>query len=121
MEALTVLVLGVLLAGLRPGWREVVFALLLILVLRPLSVLAVVRGRSVPASQRRLLAWFGIRGIGSLFYLVFALEQGVGGEIGGQLITATLVCVGLSIMLHGVSSTPLMTAYHRRRKAEPPG
>lgn len=120
MEALTVLVLGVLLAGLRPGWREIVFALLLIAVLRPISVLAVVRGRSLPASQRRMLAWFGIRGIGSLFYLVFALEQGVGGEIGAQLITATLVCVGLSIVLHGMSSTPLMNAYHRRRKAEPP-
>lgn len=115
IEALMVMALGVLLAGLEIGLRELGFALVLLLVLRPLSVYAVVWPALLPPTQRRLVAWFGIRGIGSLYYLVFAIEQGVATSLARALVDATLTCVALSIVLHGISSTPLMAAYHRRR------
>jgi NhaP-type Na+/H+ or K+/H+ antiporter len=118
VEAAMVLAVGIALHGVDIGWPEIVFALVLVLLVRPLTVLAVVRRRTLPPRQRRLVAWFGIRGIGSLFYLAFALEHGVDGELAHTLVAATLSCVAVSIVLHGVSATPLMSAHHRRRPRE---
>jgi len=115
VEATTVLAVGMMLTAVRLGWPELVFALLVALLVRPLAVLAVVRRGALAASQRRLVAWFGIRGIGSLFYLLFALKHGVSGSAAADLVAATLVCVAVSIVLHGVSATPLMARYHQRR------
>lgn len=115
VEAAMVLAIGVALHGVEIGWRELVFAAALLLLVRPASVLAVVRQRTLPPSQRRLVAWFGIRGIGSLFYLAFALEHGVQGDLARTFVAATLCCIALSIVAHGVSATPLMDAHRRRR------
>ena len=115
VEASTVLTVGALLSGLQPGWAELIFALLLAFVARPLAVAAVIRKRTMPPGQRRVVAWFGIRGLGSLYYLLLALESGVSGDFAMQLVRVTLLCIAMSIVLHGVSATPLMTAYQRRR------
>lgn len=120
VEAATVLAAGVLLNAADLGWlalaQALPFALVMAMVVRPLAVLACVRRPLLPGSQRRLVAWFGIRGIGSLFYLLFALQHGVSGAVAQQLTAATLVCVAVSIVLHGVSATPLMTRYQQRRR-----
>ena len=116
VEAATVLALGVMMNAVKVGWPELAFALVLAVAVRPLAVLAVVRRPSLPGSQRRLVAWFGIRGIGSLFYLLFVLQHGVSGSLAQKLVSATLVCVAASIVLHGVSATPLMAHYQKRRR-----
>lgn len=118
VEASAVMAVGVALNGVPFTLPVLLFALLLVLVLRPLSVLLVVRERSMPRRQRRLVAWFGIRGVGSLFYLAYALQHGVTDPLATTLIAATLWCVAISIVLHGVSATPLMAAYHRRQRRE---
>lgn len=115
VEAAAVLGVGLALNGVGADLGDLGFALLLVFVVRPLSVLAVVRQRSLPRRQRYLVAWFGIRGIGSLFYLLFVLEHGVAGALAETLVAATLVCIAVSIILHGVSATPLMAAHQRRR------
>ena len=120
IEAALVLAVGAALAGVGVGWRELGFALLLLFVVRPLTVVAVVRRMHLPQPQRRLVGWFGIRGIGSLFYLVFAFEHGASGTLAQTLASSTLACVALSIVLHGVSATPLMRAYKQRRWRSPP-
>lgn len=119
IEAGLVLAVGGALSGVGAGWLDVGFALLVIGAVRPASVLAVVRRSAMPPSQRRLVGWFGIRGIGSLFYLMFVLERGLPGELAQTLVTATLTCVAVSIVLHGMSATPLMAAYKRRRGRTP--
>lgn len=115
VEAATVLGVGIGLHSVHIGAPALAFGLVLVCVVRPLSVLAVVRRRVLPTNQRRLVAWFGIRGIGSLYYLAFALQRGVAGSAADELVAAALVAIALSILLHGVSATPLMSAYHRRR------
>jgi len=67
--------------------------------------------------QRAMISWFGIRGIGSVFYLMFAIRHGVTGPLAQQLITFTLVTVAASIVVHGVSVTPLMRRYVKRKSA----
>ena len=117
VEAATVLAVGVMLNSVALGWPEIAFALVMALAVRPLAVWAVVRRAALAGSQRQLVAWFGIRGIGSLFYLLFVLQHGVSGSLAQRLVSATLVCVAASIVLHGVSATPLMARYHRRKAA----
>jgi NhaP-type Na+/H+ or K+/H+ antiporter len=77
-------------------------------------VLLVVRLRQLPSTQRRLVAWFGIRGVGSLFYLALVVDSGLDAGIAGQLVDATLPAIALSVLLHGISATPLMGWYQRR-------
>ena len=116
VEAALVLALGVALAGLSFDAAALLFGLALTLVARPLAVWAVVRRSAMQPPQRLMLAWFGIRGIGTLYYLAFAIDKGVEGALAEQLLSAALLTVALSIVLHGISATPLMARYHARAK-----
>ena len=64
-------------------------------------------------SPRRvaLLGWFGIRGVGSLYYLMFAIAQGVAPALVERLLPLVLTVVAVSIVIHGISATPLMNLY----------
>ncbi len=115
VEAVSVLALGLALHSVYVTAWTLAFALVMVLVVRPLSVLLVLPAGALQPGQRWLLAWFGIRGLGSLFYLCLALEQGLGNPTAESLIAATLLSVALSIVLHGVSVTPMMHAYRQRR------
>jgi sodium/hydrogen antiporter len=116
IEVAMVMLLGAALPSVPIDARVFAFALLFIAVLRPLSVLMVVRQSHLPAPQRRLVAWLGVRGIGSLFYLAFALAQGISAALAGMLVSACLWTIALSIVVHGISATPLM-AWHQSRRA----
>ncbi|MBN8451062.1 MAG: cation:proton antiporter [Candidatus Accumulibacter sp.] len=114
-ELVIVLVVGAMLPYARPDWTTLGFLLLLFGVLRPLSVWFGLLGASVSRDQRFLISWFGIRGIGSIYYLMFALNHGLSGPVVEQAITLTLTAVAASIVIHGISVTPLMDLYTRRR------
>jgi NhaP-type Na+/H+ or K+/H+ antiporter len=115
VEAVLVMAVGVALHSVRFDGAVIALALLLLVAVRPLSVLLIGPRHGLTLHQRRLVSWFGIRGIGSLFYLTFALEHGVSGEAAHTLVAVTLATIALSIVLHGISATPLMAAYRRRR------
>lgn len=51
------------------------FVALMLLVVRKLAVSLVLIGTALQNSQQRLLGWFGIRGVGSLYYLSFGLTH----------------------------------------------
>ena len=100
------------------GWW---FVPLLLLVVRPLAVLAGAPMRGAPRLQRALTMWFGIRGIGSIYYLMFAVEHGLDRPLAERLVALVLTTVAASIVLHGVSVTPLMQRYARAaERARPP-
>jgi sodium/hydrogen antiporter len=90
------------------------FALVYLFIVRPAAVYAVVRPTAMSRHQRRLTAWFGIRGIGTLYYVAFVVEHGLPPDLEPVLIGAALVGIAFSVALHGVSATPLMAAYRRR-------
>ncbi len=115
-EVALVLAVGALLAQVRWSVSLLLFAALVLLVVRPLTVLAVVSRRDTSTQERRLLAWFGVRGIGSVYYLAFALNHGVPAVAGPWLLEAVVVTIALSIVLHGISATPLMARYQRARQ-----
>jgi NhaP-type Na+/H+ or K+/H+ antiporter len=93
------------------------FIPLLFLVLRPLSVFVGLAGQPIPFHRRVMMSWFGIRGIGSVFYLVFALGHGELGAFGSQLTAITLATVAASILVHGATVHAIMGWYNRREAA----
>jgi sodium/hydrogen antiporter len=112
-EVAAVLVLGALLAG-HLTWDALWLAPLLFLAIRPLAVLLGLLGTGIDRAQGALVAWFGIRGIGSLYYLMYAQTHGLAGPEAARLVELTLTLVAVSIVVHGVSVTPLMAWYGRR-------
>jgi NhaP-type Na+/H+ or K+/H+ antiporter len=84
---------------------------LLFLVIRPASVLAGLARSGISPGRKALVCWFGIRGLGSVFYLTYALSEGVPEGIAGQLASIVISVVAVSIIVHGVSVTPIMSRY----------
>ncbi len=106
-----VLLTGALLSLVDFSWPVVGFALLLFLVLRPLAVAPFALASGMTTRQAAMVSWFGIRGIGSLYYLFYALNRGVAGEAADWMLQVVLCVVAASIVLHGISVTPMMQRY----------
>ena len=115
-EVVVVVLAGALLATVDLDLRVLAFALLVIVIARPLAVALSLAGTDVPARERRLLQWFGVRGIGSLYWLAFALNRGAPAGDASVLTAATLGLVAVSVVVHGISATPVMAWHVRRRR-----
>lgn len=114
-EVAVVLVLGALISQIEFQWRVLWFVPLLFLVIRPLAVSIGLMTTGISRRRRALMAWFGIRGIGSLYYLAYAIGHGVDEELAHDLMSITVSVVVTSIVVHGISVTPLMNWYEKRR------
>lgn len=119
-ELAIVLTIGAMLPYATWSVQLLWFIPVLFLLVRPLSVLVGMIGMSVPGRQRTMIAWFGIRGIGSVFYLMYALNHGVSGPLAEALVSLTLITVAVSILAHGMSVRPLMVWYLARKRARYP-
>ena len=110
-ELVLVLIVGFMLPHTRFDWPTVSFLILLFAVIRPLSVWIGLKGVSISRAQRAMISWFGIRGIGSIYYLMFVLDEGINAAAADEMIALTLTTVAVSIVVHGISGTPLMERY----------
>ncbi|HYE32293.1 MAG TPA: sodium:proton antiporter [Methylomirabilota bacterium] len=120
LEVALVVTVGAALS--RECLRLDILALIAILffAVRPIAVLVGLIGCKAEASERALLSWFGIRGIGSVYYLMYAVSHGLSPALSHELISITLSVVAVSIVAHGITVTPLMAWYRRRSPAEKP-
>ena len=113
-EAAVVLLLGGMLSWAFLPREAIWFLPLLFFVIRPAAVYAGTVGADSTPAQRRLIAWFGIRGIGSVYYLTYAMQHGLPEALGRTLAALVLAAVAVSVVVHGISVTPLMKRYTRR-------
>lgn len=115
LERLSELVLILLLGGMLflDSWslRGVGLALFLFLVARPASVFLGLIGSGTPFRLRMLIGWFGVRGIGSIYYLMFAVVFGLPEYLAMEFIHITLVVVVFSIIIHGLTVKPIMSRW----------
>lgn len=117
---LTVLIIfllgGAVVTGLLAGttWLEVLVAAVILLVVRPLAGVAALAGGRTGPRERVVIAFFGVRGVGSIFYVAYGLESGQFLEEGALWRVVALVVVG-SVIVHGISAGPAMTLLDRRR------
>lgn len=113
-EFAMVLLVGVLVSEAGLSWEGALLALLLFLVVRPLAVWLALLGSQATKTQLALMSWFGIRGIGSLYYLVFAMQYAWDRHT-QRFISIVVTVIVMSIVIHGVTSTPLMDRYYRKQ------
>ncbi|MDB5845091.1 MAG: sodium/proton antiporter, family [Polaromonas sp.] len=115
VEVGIVLAVGVLLSTVEFDRDVLWFVPVLFVVVRPLAVYAGLLGTQIRGSQRNLMSWFGIRGIGSLYYLLYAINHDIEPALAERLLSITLAVVVASIIVHGISVTPLMQHYEERK------
>jgi NhaP-type Na+/H+ or K+/H+ antiporter len=110
-ELALVLMVGAMLAYAKPMGHIWWFIPLVLLILRPVSTLPAVWGRYANWRLRTMIGWFGIRGIGSIFYMLLALRHGVDPATAATVVSLTLWTVAASIIVHGITVLPLMKRY----------
>lgn len=89
-------------------------ALAVVLVVRPLAGWVSLAGTGLPNGERWAIAFFGIRGIGSVYYLAHALN-GSGFTQGRELWAIVSLTILLSVVIHGLSAAPVIARLDARR------
>lgn len=109
MSGLLVLFGGALFGGLLGPltWQGAVVGLVIVLVVRPAAATIALLRTGSPPKELAAIAFFGIRGIGSAYYLAHAIvEVDIGRPRELWAIVGFVIVV--SILLHGVTATPVM-------------
>ncbi|SNR26293.1 sodium:proton antiporter [Paracoccus sediminis] len=125
VERLAMMVLLVLFGGaladglLAPlAWTDLVAALVILLVIRPVTGLIGLAGLRAGWHEKLVIAFFGIRGVGSFYYLAYALNHMT--VQGAERLWAIVgLVVAISILMHGLTVTPVMRRLDRRQGRDP--
>ncbi len=112
LEVMLVFIVGVALAE---HWdpRALGLAFALLVLLRPLATQLVLLKTATTGPQRWLMGWFGIRGIGSLYYLAYAINHGLPRDVATDVSGLAISVVAISIVVHGITAPPLLERYTR--------
>jgi sodium/hydrogen antiporter len=118
LEVTAIVILGTILLFepmLKYLAESLLIAGLLFLVIRPFGVWLSMLGSNLPRKTQSLMGWFGIRGLGSMYYLTYALGQGIQGETVEQIAWITFTVIVLSVIIHGITAAPLMSWYEQAK------
>jgi sodium/hydrogen antiporter len=118
MMAMLVFFGGVLVSGellYDVGLRDAIFVALVLFLVRPVTASLSLVGVDRPMLERNIVAFFGIRGLGSIFYLAYALNHGEFADA-DELWRLLSLVIATSILIHGVTVTPLMRKLAISRK-----
>lgn len=129
LTLIVLLLLGVAISGGlldQLSWRGAALGIVLLLVVRPVTAWIALRvgarpkqrvdGEGLGPRERLATAFFGIRGIGSIYYLAYATGQEEFTDAGTLWSTVAFV-IAVSVVLHGVTATPVMRWLDDRRSA----
>ena len=121
--ALTALLL-ILIGGTFPGlfgeldWVHAGIAVALLLIVRPLVGWLSMLGTGLPPQERLVVAFYGVRGIGSIYYLAYAASHlELVNE--GQLWATVALTILLSTMIHGFTAGAVVDHIVRRQRRSP--
>ena len=114
LAAVTWIGFGALALGLvmpHVTWQVVLYAVLSLTLVRMAPVAIALLGNGVRRPTVAFIGWFGPRGLASVVFALLVLERGV--PEGQTLLATVVVTVALSVILHGLTSVPLVRAYRR--------
>lgn len=120
MMVLLILFGGALASGLLAPlkWPDLLAAIAIILLVRPVAGLMGLANFPADRTEKLTLAFFGIRGVGSFYYLAYATNHAHFAEAERLWAIVGLVAL-LSILLHGLTVTPVMRAIDRQQGRDP--
>jgi NhaP-type Na+/H+ or K+/H+ antiporter len=124
VERLLTVLLLVLLGGALVGgllgpltWEGAAVGLAVVLLIRPAAAWISLRRAPGTPRERTAIGVFGIRGIGSFYYLAYAMATANFPDIREVWAVVAFVVV-VSVVVHGIAATPIMKRLDRRREAE---
>jgi len=86
------------------GWREVIYAVLSLTIIRMMPVILSLTGTGEPMASKAFLAWFGPRGLASLAFATIVWSEQI--PEAGTVVAVTILTVGISLVVHGVTARP---------------
>ena len=96
-------------------WTDYLIAFAIVFLVRPLAAWVSMLGSGHPAGERGLISFFGVRGIGSFYYVAYGINHGDFGT-SERLWGITALVVLVSILVHGVTATPAMHWLDRKTR-----
>jgi sodium/hydrogen antiporter len=84
--------------------------LFIVLIIRPLSGMLGFVGSKLPFNQRMVISFYGIRGIGSIYYILYALYK-ADFQQSHQAMSLLVVVIISSLFIHGLSAKPIFEKY----------
>lgn len=88
-------------------WKMVLFSFLFLFIIRPLAVYASYFPSTFHYKEKLAISFFGIRGMGSVFYLAFAFGE-IGFKYEEELWSVVAFTILISVFIHGITATPIM-------------
>ncbi|HSJ11416.1 MAG TPA: cation:proton antiporter [Gillisia sp.] len=101
-------------------WRGVLFAVLIVLVIRPLAGLIGLAGIKDTIQTKLAISFLGIRGIGSVFYLAWAFTQYNDFENKFELYAITAYVILISIVVHGLTAPTIINYFQKSGRQDRP-
>lgn len=124
IERLLIAVLLIIFGGSLAGgildalsWKMALFSMAFIFIIRPVTGMISLFNLNIHTKEKLAISFFGIRGMGSIFYLAYAFHESTF-ENQDELWAVVAFTILLSIMVHGMSSTPIMKHLKRTLPAE---
>lgn len=110
-EVVSVGLVGLLIDFKTFSWSSLLLAMTIIMIIRPVSIFSATIGSRLKLKEKIFLSWFGVRGIGSVYYLYFAINHAAPSLNKSPLIQYTLWTIFFSIFIHGISVKLIHTSY----------
>jgi len=120
LVAITLLLFGgALVSGVLHAltWPMVVFSLIFLLVVRPLAAFGSLIGTKILGVEKAAVSFFGIRGLGSIFYLAFAFGE-ANFRYKDELWAVVTFTILVSIIIHGLTANPVLSWLQKRIPVE---
>jgi NhaP-type Na+/H+ or K+/H+ antiporter len=91
-------------------WRDVAFAVLALTAVRMLPVAIALWGSHLDRATVAFIGWFGPRGLASVIFGLIAVDR-LAPKDANLVLGAVVTTVALSVLAHGVTSSPLARRY----------
>ena len=91
--------------------QPILYAILSLTVIRMVPVAIALIGTHLRTTTLAFMGWFGPRGLASVVFTLFALEEIEPGRFSGVLLETVTWTILLSVILHGISASPLAARY----------
>ncbi len=119
LKLAAILVFGALISPSFLGeipWTGYLFALLALLVARPVAIGLALFGSTLPLDERAVAAWFGPKGFASVVYGLIVLESGI--ALSDEVFHLVALVIVASILAHSSTDVPIAHAFARRQERE---
>ena len=113
LEVACVVLIGAMLANHNSIFDHWWIAILLFFVFRPIAVIAGLALTKIDLSRKALVGFFGIRGIGSVYYLTYAIDHGFTSQEAELVTDVTFTVIVLSLFIHTNVSSVIMAFYRQ--------